>query len=45
MAFGNRWFKKEKSKLEGTQPDSSDQELVKQWIQNINDTLMGTGRP
>jgi len=37
MAFWNRWFK---PKLEGTQPDASDRELVKQWIRRINDSLI-----
>jgi hypothetical protein len=41
MAFWDRWFKKEESKLESTQPNASDQELVKQWVQSINDSLVG----
>lgn len=40
MAFWNRWFKREESKLEPTQPNASDQELVKQWVQSINDSLV-----
>jgi DNA-binding MarR family transcriptional regulator len=38
MAFWNRWFRKE-SKREGAQ-DASDRELVMQWIQSVNDSLM-----
>jgi hypothetical protein len=39
MAFWNRWFKKE-SKLESTQPNTGDRELVKQWLQSVNDSLL-----
>ena len=41
MAFWNRWFKKE-SKLEGAQ-DASDRVLIKQWVQSVNDSLIGIG--
>ena len=41
MAFWNRWFKREESTLDPTQPSASDHELVKQWVQNINDSLVG----
>ena len=41
MAFWYRWFKRGESKLEPTQPSASDRELVKQWIQSINNSLMG----
>jgi predicted DNA-binding protein YlxM (UPF0122 family) len=40
MAFWNRWFKREESKLEPSQPNSTDRELVKQWVQNINGSLV-----
>lgn len=40
MAFWHRWFKKEKPRLDVTQPMENDRELVKQWVQNINDSLM-----
>ena len=39
MDFWHRWFKREESKLEPTQPSASDRELVKQWVQSINDSL------
>jgi len=38
MAFWNRWFKKEESKLEGS--GANDRELIKQSIQDINDLLI-----
>jgi DNA-binding MarR family transcriptional regulator len=38
MAFWHRLFRKEKPNLEG--PDASDRELIKQWVQTINDSLM-----
>ena len=40
MAFWNRWFKREESKLEPTQPSATDHELVKQRVQSINNTLI-----
>ena len=40
MAFWNRWFRKEESKVERTQPVASDRELVMQWVQSVNDSLM-----
>ena len=39
MAFWNRLFRRKESKIEGTQPDASDRELVKQWVQSINESL------
>jgi molecular chaperone GrpE (heat shock protein) len=39
MAFWNRWFKREEDKPDPTQPSATDHELVKQWVQNINDSL------
>jgi hypothetical protein len=41
MAFWDRWFKREESKVEPTQPNAIDRELVKQWVQSIDDRLMG----
>lgn len=38
MAFWKRLFKKEKPKLES--PDASDRELIKQWLQSVNDSLL-----
>ncbi len=40
MVFWDRWFNREKTRLELTQPSASDSELIKQWVQNINDSLM-----
>jgi len=40
MAFWDRWLKKEESKLEGTQPSATDRELVKQWVQSVNNSLL-----
>jgi len=40
MAFWNRLFRKGESKLEGTQSDAGDREPLKQWVQNINDSLL-----
>lgn len=36
MAFWNRWFRKE-SKFEG--PSATDRELIKKWLQSVNDSL------
>jgi DNA-binding CsgD family transcriptional regulator len=41
MAFWERLFKREESKVEQTQPNAIDRELVKQWVQSINNSLMG----
>jgi DNA-binding MarR family transcriptional regulator len=41
MAFWDRWFKRGESKLEPTPPSATDRELVKEWIQNVNDSLVG----
>jgi DNA-binding MarR family transcriptional regulator len=41
MVFWDRWFRKEESKIEPTQPNANERELVKQWAQNINDSLVG----
>jgi len=40
MAFWNRWFKRQESRHEQTQPEASDRELVKRWVQSINDSLV-----
>ena len=40
MAFWDRWFRKEESKVERTQPVASERELVMQWVQSVNDSLM-----
>jgi predicted DNA-binding protein YlxM (UPF0122 family) len=40
MAFWNRWIRKGESKLEVTQPDTSDRVIVKQWVQSVNDSLI-----
>lgn len=37
MAFWHRWFRK-KPKPEG--PDASDRELIEQWVQSVNDSLV-----
>jgi DNA-binding MarR family transcriptional regulator len=39
MAFWNRWFRTEEPKVE--QPEATDRELVKQWLQGVNDSLVG----
>ena len=39
MAFWRRWFKREESRLEPTQPNVNDRELVKQWLQSVNVSL------
>ena len=39
MAFWNRWFRKE-SKPEPTQSSEPDHEVVEQWAQSINDSLL-----
>jgi DNA-binding CsgD family transcriptional regulator len=41
MAFWNRLFRKREPGLEGTRPEASDRELVKEWVQSINDSLIG----
>jgi len=41
MAFWDRLFKREEPRLESTQPGASDRELVKQWVESINDSLIG----
>ncbi|MGP8128670.1 MAG: helix-turn-helix transcriptional regulator [Candidatus Bathyarchaeia archaeon] len=33
-------FRKEESKVERTQPVASDRELIMQWVQSVNDSLM-----
>jgi hypothetical protein len=40
MAFWNRWLRKRESKVERPQPVASDRELVMQWVQSVNDSLM-----
>jgi DNA-binding CsgD family transcriptional regulator len=40
MAFWNRWFKREDTGHEQTQPDPRDRELVKRWVQSINDSVV-----
>jgi DNA-binding CsgD family transcriptional regulator len=39
MAFWSRWFKREESRLKETRTEISDQDLVKQWVQNIGYSL------
>jgi len=39
MAFWDRWFKKEKTPAEPTQPSEHDRELVRKWIQSISDSF------
>jgi len=39
MAFWNRWFRKE-SKVKNTQPVASGREIVMQWVQSVNDSLI-----
>src|SRR3972149_6975550 len=41
MAFWNRWFRREVSRLEPTEPSANDRELVKQWVQSIDGSLIG----
>jgi hypothetical protein len=40
MAFWDRWFKREESRHEQTQPEANDRELVKRWVQSINDSVV-----
>jgi len=40
MAFWDRWFKREVPP-ETVQPNQHDRELVRNWIQNINDSISG----
>jgi hypothetical protein len=40
MVFWDRWFKREEPNVEPTQYSVSDRELIKQWVQSINDSLM-----
>jgi len=39
MAFWDRWFRKEESKVEKTQPVASDRQQVTQCVQRVNDSL------
>jgi len=39
MAFWDRWFRREKSKLELTQRGETDRELIKEWVQSVSDSL------
>jgi hypothetical protein len=41
MAFWDRWFKREEDRLEPTQPSASDRDLIKQWVQGIDESLSG----
>jgi DNA-binding CsgD family transcriptional regulator len=43
MVFWNRLFRRKASKIEVAEPDVSDRELVKQWVQGINDSLLRIG--
>lgn len=38
--FLDRWFSREESKNEQTQPETSDREQVKHWVQSINDSVV-----
>jgi len=40
MAFWSRLFRKRESGLEGARPEASDRELLKGWVQSINDSLL-----
>ena len=40
MAFWRRLFKRQESRLEPTHPEASDRELVKRWVQSINDSVV-----
>jgi len=40
MAFWDRWFRRKQSKFEPTQAEASDRELVKRWVQSINDSVV-----
>jgi DNA-binding CsgD family transcriptional regulator len=42
MTFWNRLFGKE-SKIEAAEPDVGDRELVRQWVQSFNDSLLRIG--
>ena len=40
MGFLDRWFKREETRVGPIQSSANDRELVKQWVQSINDSLM-----
>jgi DNA-binding MarR family transcriptional regulator len=40
MAFWRRLFKRQESRVEPTHPEASDRELVKRWVQSINDSVV-----
>jgi DNA-binding MarR family transcriptional regulator len=42
MAFWNRLFRRKESRIEaaGPYPDARDRELIKQWVQGINDSVI-----
>jgi len=40
MTFWDRWFKKDLT-IEAVQPNQYDRELVRSWIQNINNSIIG----
>jgi DNA-binding MarR family transcriptional regulator len=40
MAFWDKWFKRETTVNETRQPDRQDRELVENWIQSINDSIV-----
>jgi hypothetical protein len=39
MDFWNRWFRRKESGNEKTQAEASDRELVKRWVQSINESV------
>ena len=43
MGFWNRLFRKDEPKLQERQSESSDREMVKEWVQSINDSLLMIG--
>jgi predicted DNA-binding protein YlxM (UPF0122 family) len=43
MAFWNRLFRRKAPKIEAAEPDIGDRDLIKQWVQSINDSLLRIG--
>jgi hypothetical protein len=40
MAFWHRWFKREESRQQEIQSHANDRELVRRWVQSINDSVV-----
>ncbi len=40
MVFWDRWFKREEPNVESTRYSFSDRELIKEWVQSINNSLI-----